>query len=205
MGEHMNCCAHAALPTRSSRVRKGQRGSSLFLALIALVALMIAGLALMRSVDTTNLIAGNFAFKQASLHAADVGIENAFAELSTIVATSLELNYPSGCGAGGCKYYPLQQAVDSRGIPSSIDWTSVPSSTVNGDYQVQYVIDRLCTGSLPVTDITANCYSDLPKGGGSKKSGATVFSSAQQVYYRVTVRVVGPRNTTSFVQSLLAR
>jgi hypothetical protein len=31
------------------------------------------------------------------------------------------------------------------------------------------------------------------------------FTSASQVYYRVTVRVVGPRNSTSIVQATYAR
>jgi type IV pilus assembly protein PilX len=69
------------------------------------------------------------------------------------------------------------------------------------------MIDRLCTGTtLPVTDIQGNCVSDIPvAGGGSKKANAPVFSGTTAVYYRVTIRVLGPRNTTSMVQALLSR
>ena len=74
--------------TPSSVVRRKQRGVSLIIAMIALVAMTLAGLALIRSVDTSNVISGNLAFRQASLHATDVGVEAALAALGTIVTTS---------------------------------------------------------------------------------------------------------------------
>lgn len=182
--------------------RRVQLGVSLFIALISLVALSFAGLALMRSVDTTNVISGNLAFRQAALHATDVGVETAMTALGTIVTTSLDANYPAGCLVGVCNYYATQQAEDAKGIPSTINWTAVPSTTVDGSYAVQYVIDRLCKGPIPVTDIAGSCYASEKVGGGTKKSGGIIFSSTQQVYYRATVRVVGPRNTVSIVQSV---
>jgi Tfp pilus assembly protein PilX len=44
-------------------MKHAQQGVVLLMALIMLVALTLAGIALVRSVDTTNLIAGNLAFK----------------------------------------------------------------------------------------------------------------------------------------------
>ena len=44
-----------------------QRGVVLFIALIALVAMSLAAVALVRSVDTATIIAGNLAFKQSEL------------------------------------------------------------------------------------------------------------------------------------------
>ncbi|HET7832104.1 MAG TPA: hypothetical protein VFK88_03980 [Gallionella sp.] len=187
--------------------RRKQRGASLFIALIALVTMTLAGIALVRSVDTTNLIAGNLAFRQAALNATDIGIETAFSALDTIVTTSLDANWPSGCATGACNYYPTLQNTDTRGVPTVIAWASVPATTVNRDYQVKYVIDRLCNGPVPVADIAGNCYASAGSvaGGGTKRAGGIVFSGAQEVYYRVTVRVEGPRNTTSMVQALLSR
>jgi Tfp pilus assembly protein PilX len=52
--------AHASLPSRI-------RGAVLFIALIVLVAMTLAGIAIMRSVDTATLIAGNLAFKQGTV------------------------------------------------------------------------------------------------------------------------------------------
>lgn len=186
--------------------RRKQRGVSLIIALIALVAMTLAGLALIRAVDTSNVISGNLAFRQASLHATDVGVETALTTLGTIVTTSLDANYPASCAVGACNYYPTRQAaVNPAGVPTVINWNTVPSTTVDSSYAVQYVIDRLCDGPTPVTDITTKCMHTTGSSVGSKKAGAVSFTSAQQVYYRATVRVVGPRNTVSMVQALYAR
>lgn len=184
-----------------------QSGMSLFIALIALVALSLAGIALIRSVDTTNVIAGNLAFRQGGLHASDVGIETAYNTLGTIVTTSLDANYPSGCATGTCNYYALEQTtLDAHGIPTVINWTNVQNPiTVNSSYSVKYVIDRLCAGPVPVTDINGKCSSSQLLGGGSKKAGAVVFTGSQLIYYRISVQVIGPRNTTSYVQALVLR
>lgn len=189
----------------SKRPPHKQRGVALFIALIALVSMSIAGIALVRSVDTANLIAGNLAFRQAGLHASDVGVENAFNDLATIIGSSQDANWPSGCATGACKYYPTRQATNAKDVPTVAgDWSTVPAIAVN-DYNVKYVIDRLCEGPTPVTDIAGKCFADTLTGGGTKKSGGTVFSGTQTVYYRVTVRVEGPRNTVSMVQVLLSR
>lgn len=190
--------------TFSATVRRKQGGVSLVIALIAMVAMMLAGLALIRAVDTSNVISGNLAFREAALHATDVGVETALTTLGTIVTTSLDAKYPSGCASGACNYYPTKQAVNSVGIPTAIDWALVPGTTVDASYTMQYVIDRLCDGPAPVTDVTAKCMHTVDSSVGSKKAGAVSFTSANQVYYRTTVRVVGPRNTVSIVQVLYA-
>jgi len=185
--------------------RRKQDGASLIIALIALIAMTMAGMALIRAVDTTNVIAGNLGFRQAALHSSDVGLETAFTALGTIVATSIDANYPAGCASGACTYYPTQQAINSVGVPTVINWSNVPTTTVDSSYTVQYVIDRLCIGPTPVTDVTTKCMHTSSSSVGSKKVGAVSFTSAQQVYYRATTRVVGPRNTVSIVQAIFAR
>jgi len=175
-----------------------QRGVVLFIALIALVALTLAGIALVRSMDTGNVIAGNLAFKQAALQASDTGVEKAFAALPNIIATSLDTNIPG-------QYFATIQPVDAKGVPTTINWaTTLSDTTTVPGYTVQYVIDRLCQGPTPVTDIQTKCSSVASLGGGSKKANAPVFSSATAVYYRVTVRVTGPRNSVSMVQIILS-
>ena len=192
-----------------STAHRRQAGVSLIIAMIAVVAMTFAGLALMRAVDTGNVISGNLAFRQATLNTTDIGVETSITALETIVATSLDANVPANCAVGACNYYALRQdvAVGSAGIPTVINWAAVPLAvtTVDASYAVQYVIDRLCDGPTPVTDITAKCMHTTNSSVGSKKSGAISFTSANQVYYRVTVRVVGPRNTISLVQALYAR
>lgn len=192
-----------------------QRGVVLFVALIALVAMTLAAIALVRSVDTANVISGNLAFRQGGIQASDVGVEAAVTALPTIISTTLETDV-----AGSTyMYYASRRKENSLGLPTvtqytptatagaAINWSSVPtaSTTANG-YTVKIVIDRLCQGPPPVTDIQSNCMADMPVGGGgSKKAGVTVFSGSQQVYYRATVQVSGPRNTLSYIQTILAR
>ncbi len=191
--------------------RLRERGMSLLLALIALIAMALTGVALIRAVDTSNLIAGNFAFHNAALHASDVGVERAFSTLEAISAGSLESAYPSGCSTG-CTYYPTMQAVDSHGIPTNVNWNNVPGYPLPTDsaYTVRYVIERLCSGTPPITDVAKDCYSSSTNVNGtadrvqSKKAGARKFSIVTGVYFRVTVRVDGPRNTIRYVQSIFS-
>lgn len=186
---------------------KRERGFVLILVLIGIVAMALAGVALVRATQTTNLIAGNFAFKQVTLAATDSAIELAYAKLDTIVVTSPEDAYPAGCTGGACVYYPTRQATDGNGIPTAIgNWSAVPSTVVNTSYSTQYVIDRLCSGVPPISNTALNCYVGPGAGaGGSKKVGDAEFSSIPQVYYRVSVRVSGPRNTKSFVQAIVTK
>jgi Tfp pilus assembly protein PilX len=185
-----------------------QNGITLVFALIALIAMALAGVALVRAVQTTNQIAGNFSFRNAALHAADVGVEKAFAKLQVITSGTLDAKQPSGCTTG-CYYYPTMftaAQLDAQGIPTNINWSNVTgdTATVNGSYTTRYVIERLCSGALPITNLTRDCYSGATVGGGTKKAGGVVFSSTAELYFRVTVRVEGPRNTVTYVQSILA-
>jgi len=176
----------------------------------------IAVLALVRAVDTSNVISGNFAFKQSTLQMADIGIEAAVSALPTIITRSLDAAYSSAGGCTtACQYYPTMAAsTDTKGKPLTavagaltytIDWDAVPSVTSPiTQYNIRYVIDRLCQGPAPVTDLVSKCLSDTPLAGGTKKSGGVVFSATNTVFYRVTVRVTGPRNTESYVQAILS-
>ena len=212
--------ALSEIPYRRSFVRPGkQRGVVLFIALIALVALTLAGIALMRSVDTGNVIAGNLAFKQATLQASDLGTEAALSALTNIINTHLDADcWACAADTTGVYYATMRWVNPTTGVLTTaadayppplgtpIDWTTVPTvPTTAVDYKVQYVIDRLCHGPpIPVTDIPGQCISSVPLGGGTFTANGIVFASATAVYYRVTVRVTGPRNTVSMVQTMLS-
>lgn len=64
------------IPSISAPAQR-QRGVVLLIALIVLIAMTLAGLALWRSVDATNVIAGNLAFKESTLMSADRGLQAA--------------------------------------------------------------------------------------------------------------------------------
>jgi type IV pilus assembly protein PilX len=54
-----------------------ERGVVLLVALIILVALTLAGVALIRSVDTANIIAGNLSFRESAVHAGERSTQTA--------------------------------------------------------------------------------------------------------------------------------
>ena len=187
-----------------------QRGVVLFVALIALVALTLAGLAIMRSVDTGGLISGNMAFHQAALHRADIGVEAAFIGLPAILATSKDANVAN-------QYFAVRQPVDGSGVPTTASWATVPCrANTNAvvdcsmqEYQIRYIVERMCdvqtTGSTAVTNIQNYCYADVGNGkGGTQGSFGAIFTGADAVYYRVTVQVSGPHNATAYVQTLVS-
>ena len=61
-----------------------EKGVVLFIALIALVVMSLAAVALIRSVDTNTLIAGNLGFKQSATVSADSGVETAITWLNAL-------------------------------------------------------------------------------------------------------------------------
>lgn len=180
---------------------RNQQGVVLFIALIVLVTMTLAGLALIRSVDTSNVIAGNLAFRQGAVQASDAGVEAVVAALPGIIAASQSTNIPN-------KYYATMQTLDVKGIPSGINWDNAPSMAVTDPvgggnlYKAYYVIERMCSVAN-VTNIEKECVSTIPEDNSSHKKGAPKFNSTSGMYYRVTLRVNGPRNTVSYVQVVL--
>lgn len=69
-----------------------QCGVVLFFALISLLAIMLAAVALIRSVDTSTMIAGNLAFKQAATTSGDAGTEAAVAWLAGMETANIAKN-----------------------------------------------------------------------------------------------------------------
>lgn len=94
-------------------VRRGQRGVSLLFALLALAAMLLAAVALVRSVDTGGLVLGNLAFKQEATAAADIAAETA---RRWLVDPTLRpgVNLDSDSPADGY-YASSQDALDTTG------------------------------------------------------------------------------------------
>lgn len=183
-----------------------ERGVVLFIALIVLVAMTLAGIALVRGVDSVNLVAGNLAFKQSATYAGDWGVEQARGWLSSQSAQTLTINQPA-VTRGTAYWANLQEGLDFTGTDpykTDFDWSTAADlgTDANGN-QVLYVIHRMCQFSGDPTG-SANCVRGGVSSSVGTKSGATYSSSAlpgtSQVYYRITTRVVGPRNTVSYVQ-----
>jgi Tfp pilus assembly protein PilX len=177
-----------------------QQGVVLFISLIMLVAMTLAAIALIRSVDTANLIAGNLAFRQGATLAADAGVETARTWLLTQNTATLS----SDSAVNG--YYSFTPPVASW---ETYDWAGsskpLPAADAAGN-QVRYVVHRLCAITGSPTGVGNNCLTTTSTGGGqgsSKGAGVQNPSGTAVYYYRVTSRVIGPRNTASYVQTLI--
>jgi type IV pilus assembly protein PilX len=192
--------AAVAMPLRH------QRGAVLMAVLLVLGLLLLAGLGVLRSVDTSNVIAGNYSFQQQAMLASDRAINVAMNSLPTRVAGS------GGNTAAANAYLNLRAtSVDSRGFPSTIDWSAVACAdevgttitncevTAGGRYRVQYVIERLCTEQPTLNDIQslrANCEYEA--------NVATGAANAIALRYRIVVRVRGPRNTEGWYEAMVS-
>jgi Tfp pilus assembly protein PilX len=197
----------------TTRLPARQQGVVLMIALIMLVAMTLAGIALVRSVDTTNIIAGNLAFKQGATSEADTGIEAAITDLQAMSSSQLWANGSTGTGYlatwGSCRgpCYASGQTWDSYWNSSlSAVAKSLPqdSTTLN---QVSYVIERLCNATGDPVSTAVDCSQPQTTGassGSSKGAGVIALLYNSQIYYRITVRVTGPRNTVGYVQSVIA-
>lgn len=202
-----------------------QRGVVMIVALVVLVAMTLAAIALTRTVYTSNIVAGNLAFQQAATHSADAGVEAAVAWLennngqatSATAAACASGSSVLACAQTAWGYSAIRQD-PSTGESWSSFWDQIVTpngmartlATDVAGNTVSYVIQRMCS-TAGDSQLTSNDCSVAPSatastcGGGSSCDAArTNLNSVSQVYYRVTVRVAGPRNTVSFVQSMVA-
>lgn len=196
---------HPRLPPRPSR----QSGVVLFIALIILVLMTLAGIALMRSTFTGNLVAGNLAFQQAATGSADVGVETAIAWLQSSGSGSTLFNTINT----GATRYSAVRSDPAVGQSWEDYWPSLVSAglvntlaTDSTGNTVAYVIQRLCTGTgSPLAGIGCDTSPTQSSNDGRSQGAGTIgLTTNPEIYYRITVRVLGPRNTVSFVQTVIA-
>ncbi len=203
-----------------------QRGVVLFISLIVLVAMTLAGIALVRSVDTANQIAGNLAFKQGATLSADAAIETARNWLLTQTNATLSCTPPTApcdntfyysstptiAGAPGTETPWPQYDPDAFGKP----WNGGKEINLAADAagnQVSYVVQRLCLNAgdpSSVPPVNNSCINTAGTSAGSATpqgsshvAGQPVIAGAVQYFYRVTARITGPRNTVSYVQGII--
>jgi Tfp pilus assembly protein PilX len=218
----MNTPAH--LPSSGKPARK-QRGIVLFFALVALLVLSLAAVALIRMVDTSAIIAGNLAFKQAATNSGDTGIDAAITWMAgvqaaqTTVNVLTDANHTFNLDNAASGYY--SSVHDEPSDPAYINlfadatWTNASSALVGTDPNtgntIRYIIQRLCrSANTAVRD--AQCLFSGP----DQDTGETDIRLPQEVCVgpgcpapgqapitRITSRVTGPKNTVSYVQAFV--
>jgi type IV pilus assembly protein PilX len=207
-----------------------QRGVALIVVLIALLIISFAAAALLRSTDTATIIAGNLSFKKTALASADAGTEAAIAWLgANIIGTTLHANVAaSGYYAtttDSCDLTGERTPTDST---DDVKWgggtantncpmvglTVTPTGAAPG-YTITYVINRVCNAAGDpgafvaadgVTPMICSRQANSDSSNSSRAGGAyggTPLSGQPQTYYRITTRVMGPRNTVRYVQAFV--
>jgi type IV pilus assembly protein PilX len=206
-----------------------QRGVILFLTLLALLAMSLAAVALIRSVDTSTLIAGNLAFKQSTTTSGDGGIEDAITWLvNTDIANGTTNIYKDSAHTlnvtnAAVGYYSYLER-DASGLekksltdPNATDhfkWDGSDSSAEvidSGGNRKRYIIQRMCRtfdtkvedneclfGGAPIpdkNDQATKMTSDVCFGPGCP----LLLGEVPQ--YRITVKIIGPKYTVSYVQA----
>lgn len=86
---------------KTAQLKAPQQGIVLLVALIALVALSLSGIVLMRGVDTSNIISGNFAFNEATTQMAEVGVNAAQDFVAGHLYKNTTTRIQDNCNAAG--------------------------------------------------------------------------------------------------------
>lgn len=185
-----------------------QTGIILPITLISLLILLIASVALIRSTDTSLLIAGQIGFKRDAINQA----ERAIPEIRKIFDTGGALNNASlrEDDVATSNYFATIQPSNSSGIPLQLLGTSFgTSNAITNDMakiSIRFLIDRMCLNKGPVTFnhcTTASSSSDV--GGDALSLGEGKADGVDLPVYRISIRVTGPRNTEAFLQSTFSR
>jgi len=194
---------------------RSQRGILVFIAMLILVALGVAGVALLRSTDTATTATGNLVLKQAASSAVDRGVERAvYALWEVSPAPDRTQHAPSQ------NYYACVRAATGGCLAANTAVPKIPdlllksagcadSGLASGLVAVDnagnttcYVVERMCLATGPA--VRSNC--NLSTGNFGADAGTEHYIGlvrASDAYYRVTVRVEGPRNTVSYAQAML--
>jgi len=200
-----------------TRLPRRQEGVVLLIALIVLVAMTLAGLGLIRAIDTGTLVAGNIGFRESAVASGDSGIELARAWLmnnrTALNSDQSQFGY----------YSTRQETVDltgnkTAGTSDGVDWGgSNPlapvqafdaGTTVDGSgNHIYYVIQRLCAipGGIntPSQDCTTIAVTSMGSTQNAPDYSGYALALKNEVYYRITSRIEGPKSTVSYVQAIV--
>ena len=196
-----------------------QRGTVLLLTLIVLVVLLLGSVALVRSFDTTLLTAGNIAFKRDLVNQGERVVPVVLQLFQTGALNTAEARQNNDTSKN---YSAAILPSSSQGVPLALlDNTTFTAVGATGNdivpagqnVKIRYVIDRMCNAQgLDTTLGAANCIlsdnnlsdaTDISSVNGAEFASQDGRPGAvpQQTVYRISVRVDGPRNTQTFLQT----
>jgi Tfp pilus assembly protein PilX len=190
-----------SLSNPNSRPAK-QAGVVLFIALIALIVMSLAAVALIRSVDTNTMIAGNLSYKQSALISADSGVETALEWLKGHSALDEDVSEDG---------YYATSAGDAKTLAdnSKAKFASGNNITVGIDGSgntIKFIIQRMCKKTGEAN--TSHCLYGPPGEDENSKSHCDLSNPCLgeptgALLYRITTKVTGPKNTVSYSQAFV--
>jgi len=217
-------------PAPTPRHRRRQRGVSLLFAMITVVALSLAAVAMIRSVDTGTTILGNLSFKQDTMLASDEATRLAIQWLETqqknapesLHATQRDQGYWAhlvpGLDPTSTSTSASRVAIDwnndscrSQRGPTPLDCLPAQAKSLANQITARFLIVRLCSASGSSTDASNQCPRPLSvssqvtneRGEINSQNPVRIGSSTMAEYYRIVVRAQGARNTVSTTETLV--
>ena len=219
-----------SIPNKNSASNRPLRASSqsgfvLVIALIVLAAMTLAAAAMVRTVDTSTMLARNISFKRDALNRNDVALEVAINQFRA--GGSLTASVDKTIHDATKNYSAVMLPTDTDGVPlvlknaetsgtfylaasvtppfpqgtlGRVDPASISSAFALGMTSI-YLIERMCTAVGPA--LTENCIVN----GRAQAGGTQPNDKPGQLFppmYRITARVTGPRNTVSYVQAIFS-
>jgi type IV pilus assembly protein PilX len=204
-----------------------QQGLVLFVALVALVVMSLAAVALIRSVDTNNLVTGNLAYKQSAAITSSYGMEAMADTVGANVLAYAESDHPTDGYYSNCEFVEgvaANRTCKDDHLYLEATWTDANSKladslqagiTAGKDQYgntVRYIVERMCRTDGPAD--STKCLMSLEDDGSNNGCSNNVGTSTAGLIlpcnsvpiplYRVTVRISGPKNTVSFVQAFFS-
>ena len=181
-----------------------QQGVVLFIALIVLVVMSLAGVAMNRSIETSLGIAGNLAFRKSTLQGTEKAMANAIAWLDNNRSKLNLVGNNVTSNAAGYYFAPTKNTGSDNAWTTDYWTTAFDAGTDTLGNKLRYKIERMCEDStLAYADTTCLLGAPSEKGtsNGNTATGGFQFLPPPPLIFRITARAVGPRNATSIVQT----
>jgi Tfp pilus assembly protein PilX len=174
-----------------------QRGIALPVMLIIMVVMLVGGVYLFKSSNSTTLTTANLAYDAAQSKAADFGLHSAFEWLSSTANTNkAALNADDGD-------HGYKATLDTTLAVSSSDfWSGSATVTDAGGNTIEYVVHRMCALPGPFDSANNACVQTAANTstlnnsvalGTSLASDAPTFNGSAQLHYVITARIFGAR------------
>lgn len=206
-------------------MRRAVRGVSMLFALMTLVALSLAAVALVRSVDTGALILGNMGFKEDTVMASDEAMRLAMGYLEKgqadgLLEKSVEADgyyvdsFPlldiTGNGTDAKRTqidWKLDGCKDADPAPAKCVKPIATALTIPNGLSARYLVMKMCTmdgGTADCLGPTSQKSEDTSESGElNYKEPMYAKSMGMAVYYRIIVRTDGARDAVTYTEAIV--